>query len=58
MKKDEIVVLSNKEDRRFYVYEYWRLDNNTCFYVGKGKGSRYLSLKGRSKFFLNILNKS
>ena len=24
----------------FYVYEHIRLDNNTCFYVGKGKGKR------------------
>ena len=28
------------ENRDFYVYEHVRLDNNTCFYVGKGKGDR------------------
>lgn len=25
----------------YYVYEHIRLDNNTCFYVGKGHGNRY-----------------
>ena len=24
----------------YYVYEHIRLDNNTCFYVGKGHGKR------------------
>lgn len=28
------------EDRKFYVYEHYRLDNMTCFYVGKGYGTR------------------
>lgn len=27
-------------DKRFYVYEHIRPDNNTCFYVGKGTGDR------------------
>ena len=30
--------MENKKD--FYVYEHIRLDNNTCFYVGKGHGKR------------------
>lgn len=42
----------------YYVYEYWRLDNNTCFYVGKGKDDRCYRLSGRSKFFTRILNKT
>lgn len=42
----------------YYVYEYWRLDNNTCFYVGKGKGDRCYRLSGRSEFFTRILNKT
>ena len=33
-----------EEDRRFYVYEHIRKDNNTCFYVGKGTGDRAYNL--------------
>ena len=44
-------------ERIYYIYEYWRLDNNTCFYVGKGKGERCFRLDNRSKHFLNIINK-
>lgn len=41
----------------FYVYRWTRLDNNTPFYVGKGKGNRFKDLKnGRNKYFLNIVN--
>ena len=32
--------MENNEDREFYVYKHIRLDNNTCFYIGKGKGDR------------------
>ena len=28
------------ESRIYYVYEHIRLDNNTCFYIGKGKNGR------------------
>ena len=32
---------NNKEEsREFYVYKHVRLDNNTCFYIGKGKNGR------------------
>lgn len=31
----------------YYVYEHIRLDNNSCFYVGKGRGNRY-KVKDRS----------
>lgn len=33
------------ENKDYYVYEHIRLDNNTCFYVGKGRGERYKSKK-------------
>ena len=45
------------EERIYYIYEYWRLDNNTCFYVGKGKADRCYHINNRSKHFKNILNK-
>ena len=35
---------NNNENRRFYVYEHIRKDNNTCFYVGKGTGNRAYNL--------------
>ena len=41
----------------YYVYEYWRLDNNTCFYVGKGKNNRCFDINDRSNFFKRIVNK-
>lgn len=31
----------------FYVYEHWRPDKGTCFYVGKGKNKRAWDMKGR-----------
>jgi hypothetical protein len=33
------------ERRHFYVYEHWRSDKNSCFYVGKGFGGRAYRLK-------------
>ena len=32
--------MKNNENREFYVYKHIRKDNNTCFYVGKGKQKR------------------
>jgi hypothetical protein len=29
----------------YYVYEHWRPDTNTCFYVGKGKNKRAWDMK-------------
>ena len=47
--------MENNENREFYVYEHIRLDNNTCFYVGKGKGERAYDL-ARNDHHNNISN--
>lgn len=41
----------------FYVYEHWRLDTDTCFYVGKGTGNRAYSRKSRNIHWKNIVCK-
>ena len=45
----------NNEKRDFYVYKHIRLDNNTVFYVGKGKGKRAYKPK-RNSFYYNVRN--
>ncbi len=37
----------------FYVYEWYNLDTDEVFYVGKGCHKRYLQVKDRNKKFLN-----
>lgn len=44
------------EDRRFYVYEWYIVDTNEVFYVGKGTGDRYKRLGGRNYFFQCMYN--
>ena len=49
----------NKEydkSRIYYVYKHIRLDNNTCFYVGKGKGNRK-DVPARNPHHDNICNR-
>lgn len=44
------------EDRRFYVYEWYIVEQKEVFYVGKGTGRRYKVINGRNKFFLCMYN--
>lgn len=40
----------------FYVYEWYDVDTNEIFYVGKGCGRRNASLQSRNKLFLEYYN--
>jgi hypothetical protein len=42
-------------NRIYRVYEYIRPDDNSCFYVGCGKGIRPYDLNARSKEFKAII---
>lgn len=41
----------------FYVYEHWRLDTDSCFYVGKGTKKRAYSSDRRNTHWKNIVAK-
>lgn len=41
----------------YYVYEHWRLDTKTCFYVGKGKGKRAYDKTDRNDHWRNTVKK-
>ena len=47
---------NKEENREFYVYKHIRKDNNTCFYVGKGKSGRIYKPK-RNKHYNRIRKK-
>lgn len=40
----------------FYVYEHWRLDTNSCFWVGKGYDGRAYDFS-RNRYYNNIVKK-
>jgi len=41
----------------FYVYEYYKKDNDEVFYVGKGTANRMYELHNRNKYFNAVYNK-
>lgn len=43
--------MTNIEERKFYVYEWYIIDTGEVFYVGKGTGNRYKSRNSRNYFF-------
>lgn len=46
------------ENHIFYVYEHWRPDTGTCFYVGKGKDKRAWDMKNmRNRHHMAITSK-
>ena len=43
--------------KKYYVYAWYYVDTNKIFYIGKGKGNRYLETKNsRNSYFKNIIN--
>lgn len=46
-----------KNENIYYVYLHVKLTDGTPFYVGKGFGLRYISIKSRNKHWHNIVNK-
>lgn len=45
------------EENIYYVYHWIRGDTGLPFYVGKGSGNRYKTLKCRNSWFLRIVKK-
>lgn len=43
-------------DLRYYVYEWFVIETNEIFYVGKGTKNRYKTRKRENKFFMDFLN--
>lgn len=44
-------------DQSFCVYEHWRTDKNSCFYVGKGKAKRAFSTESRNDRYGKTVSK-
>ena len=44
-------------ERKYYVYEWIRLDTNEPFYVGKGCKNRWKEIRRKNPYFTNIVNK-
>jgi len=44
-------------NKKYYVYIWYIKETNEIFYVGKGSGNRYKSMKDRNAYFKNIRKK-
>ena len=44
-------------DKRFYVYAWYKEEDNQIFYIGKGTGKRKDVMTGRNNYFINTVNK-
>lgn len=44
-------------NKKYYVYIWYIKETNEIFYVGKGSGNRYKSMKDRNSYFKNIRKK-
>ena len=42
----------------FYVYEYFNLETQEVFYVGKGTGRRYRQMTGRNEDFIKYVREN
>lgn len=40
----------------YYIYAWYKKENNEIFYIGKGKNDRYKKMSKRTKYFLNFYN--
>jgi len=47
----------NNEDNNFYVYEWFNVETDEIFYVGKGNRNRYKNVNQRNQYFKNYYNK-
>ena len=50
-----IIVLGDKMQNKYYVYEWYIEDTGEIFYLGKGSNNRMTSMKDRNKIFKEIL---
>ena len=41
---------------KYYVYEWYNVDTDEVFYIGKGANNRYSQITGRNKFFTDYYN--
>ena len=45
-----------EEKKDFYVYEWYNINTNEVFYVGKGRGKRYLERNKRNQSFIDYIS--